>query len=429
MDETDEATPFAIRDFRFFWFTRLSSGTAQNCMIVAIGWQVYNLARTHMDIREASLQLGLIGLAQFLPLFVLTLVTGWVADRFDRRIVGLLCLTLQTVCAGLLFLLNLRGAMTMEPLFLVAVLLGIGRAFSMPTLNALAPNLVPPAVLPRAIAANAIASRIGSILGPTMAGYLYASGAFIPYAASTALFVLSLAALFTITPIVRVAVDSPRKPWRLMMEGLHYIRYNSIVLGAISLDLFAVLLGGATAMLPVYAQDVLHAGPSGLGHLRAAPAVGATVTAIVFTYWPLRRNVGLKMLAGVAVFGAATVVFGMSRWMPLSLASLVVLGAADMFSVYVRQSLIQISTPNEMRGRVGAVSTLFISASNELGETESGFLAALIGPVAAVIAGGVGAIAVTLIWAKCFPALRRAKTFGEVQPVFIPDPSTAAAVS
>jgi MFS family permease len=418
---SDPDTPFAIRDFRLFWATRLSSGTAQNCMIVAIGWQVYNLARAHMGIRDASLQLGLIGLAQFVPLCALTLVTGWVADRFDRRLVALLCLTLQTLCAASLFLLNLHGSMGLSPLFVVAVLLGIGRAFSQPTLNALAPNLVPARVLPRAIAANAIASRIGSILGPAMAGYLYAAAPYVPYAVSLGLFLLSIGALSTVHPLVRIVIDNPRKPWRLMMEGLRYVRYNPLVLGAISLDLFAVLLGGATAMLPVYAQDILRTGASGLGHLRAAPAVGATVTAVIFSYWPLKHDVGVKMLVGVAVFGLATVVFGLSRWMPLSLASLVVLGAADMFSVYIRQSLIQIGTPNEMRGRIGAVSTLFISASNELGEAESGFLAAMIGPVAAVVAGGLGAIAVTALWAKWFPALRLAREFGDIRPVTVPE--------
>jgi hypothetical protein len=196
-----------------------------------------------------------------------------------------------------------------------------------------------------------------------------------------------------------------------MVDGLHYVRRNRLVLGAISLDLFAVLLGGATAMLPIFARDILHAGPEGLGHLRAAPAAGATLTALYFAWRPLKHNVGVKMLAAVAVFGAATILFGISRSMPLSLACLALLGAADMLSVYVRQSLIQLYTPNEMRGRVGAVSSLFISASNELGEAESGFLAAAIGPVAAVVAGGVGAVAVTLLWAKWFPELRLARSF------------------
>jgi MFS family permease len=216
--------------------------------------------------------------------------------------------------------------------------------------------------------------------------------------------------MFVIRPIARTEM-ARRQPWQQMVDGLRYVRKNRLVLGAISLDLFAVLLGGATAMLPVYARDILHSGPTGLGHLRAAPAVGATLTALFFAYRPLKRNVGVKMLVAVAVFGGSTIVFGVSRSMALSLFCLFLLGAADMFSVYVRQSLIQLYTPNEMRGRVGAVSSLFISASNELGEAESGFLAALVGPVAAVVGGGAGAILVTLLWARWFPELRRARSF------------------
>src|SRR3954464_4390624 len=217
--------------------------------------------------------------------------------------------------------------------------------------------------------------------------------------------------MFMIGPRPRSPIEGSRHPFQQMIDGLRYVRRNKLVLGAISLDLFAVLLGGATAMLPVYARDILHAGPTGLGHLRAAPAVGATLTALWFSFRPLRHDVGVKMLAAVAGFGAATIAFGLSRSMPLSLACLALLGAADMLSVYVRQSLIQLYTPDAMRGRVGAVSSLFISASNELGEAESGFLAALVGPVAAVVAGGAGAIAVVSIWARKFPELRLAKSF------------------
>ena len=232
-----------------------------------------------------------------------------------------------------------------------------------------------------------------------------------PYAGSAVLFAIALVGLFAIGPVAASRDRRGPNPWAQMVEGLRYVRHNRLVLGAISLDLFAVLLGGATAMLPVFARDILHAGPEGLGHLRAAPAVGATLTAAFFSIRPLKNNVGVKMLVAVGVFGAATIIFGFSRSMPLSLACLALLGAADMFSVYVRQSLIQLYTPDAMRGRVGAVSSLFISASNELGEAESGFLGALIGPVTAVIAGGVGAIAVVLVWAWWFPELRLAKSF------------------
>jgi hypothetical protein len=244
-----------------------------------------------------------------------------------------------------------------------------------------------------------------------MGGYLYAAAPFAPYAASALLFAIAFTALLAIGPVQRSEIARGINPWAQMVEGLRYVRRNRLVLGAISLDLFAVLLGGATAMLPVFARDVLHAGPEGLGHLRAAPAIGATLTAAFFAVRPLKHNVGVKMLGAVGVFGAATIVFGFSRFMPLSLACLALLGAADMFSVYVRQSLIQLYTPDQMRGRVGAVSSLFISASNELGEAESGFLGALIGPVPAVIAGGVGALAVVFLWSWSFPELRLAKTF------------------
>jgi MFS family permease len=376
-----------------------------------IGWQVYSLARSSMGIRRAALQLGLIGLAQFLPLFALTLVTGWVADHVDRRRITMVCVALQLLCAVVLAVPNLLHSLSLAMLFAVAVLLGVARAFSMPALSALAPNLVPRAVVPRAIAANAIASRVGGVLGPALGGYLYAVGPALPYLASVGLLAISLSAMSCLRPHPRAPDEAKRHPCRQMVDGLSYVRYNRLVLGAISLDLFAVLLGGATAMLPIYAQDILRTGPAGLGDLRAAPAVGAVAAAVWFSWYPLSRNVGPKMLLSVGLFGGATVVFGLSRWMPLSLLSLVLLGAADMFSVYVRQSLVQISTPDAMRGRVAAVSTLFISASNELGEAESGFLAALVGPVEAVVVGGIGAIGVALLWSRLFPALRQARTF------------------
>jgi MFS family permease len=295
-------------------------------------------------------------------------------------------------------------------LYAVAALLGVARAFAGPALGALAPNLVPRDILPRAIAVSSMAWQAGAILGPAIGGYLYAAAPHAPYAASAALFAVALIGLLTIPPVPRTELTHSKNPWAQMIEGLKYVRRNRLVLGAISLDLFAVLLGGATAMLPAFARDVLHAGPQGLGHLRAAPAVGATLTAAFFSIRPLRHNVGAKMLAAVGVFGVATIVFGFSRTMPLSLVCLALLGAADMLSVYVRQSLIQLYTPDEMRGRVGAVSSLFISASNELGEAESGFLGAVIGPVPAVIAGGFGALGVVLLWSWWFPELRVAKS-------------------
>ena len=403
--------PLRIPAFRFFWLARLTTTVGQMAMVIVIGWQVYDIARETMGLKEAALRLGLIGVVQFVPLFLLTLITGWAADRVDRRWIARASLTLELGCAAALALFTWNGATTLAVLYTVAALLGVARAFAGPALNALAPNLVPREMLPRAIALSSIAWQSGAIAGPALGGYLYAAAPFAPYAASAALFAIALVSLLAIGPVPRPESLSGVNPWAQMVDGLRYVRRNRLVLGAISLDLFAVLLGGATAMLPVFARDVLHAGPEGLGHLRAAPAVGATLTAAFFAIRPLKRDVGVKMLAAVGAFGAATIVFGLSRDMPLSLGCLAILGAADMFSVYVRQSLIQLYTPDDMRGRVGAVSSLFISASNELGEAESGFLGAVIGPVTAVIAGGVGAIAVVLLWAWWFPELRLAKTF------------------
>ena len=405
--------PLRLREFRFFWLARLTWTVGSLAMVIVIGWQVYDIARHTMGLKEAAFRLGIIGVVQFVPLFLLTLVTGWTADRLDRRWIARAAVALELGCAVALGWLAWTHETTLNSLYLVAALLGVGRAFAGPALSALAPNLVPREILPRAIALSSIAWQSGAILGPALGGYLYAFAPYAPYAASAFLFAVAFISLMLIGPVARSGMQRGPNPWAQMVEGLRYVRHNRLVLGAISLDLFAVLLGGATAMLPVFARDVLHAGSEGLGHLRAAPAVGATLTAAFFSARPLKSNVGTKMLVAVGVFGAATIVFGLSTSMPLSLACLALLGAADMFSVYVRQSLIQLYTPDEMRGRVGAVSSLFISASNELGEAESGFLGAVIGPVTAVIAGGIGAIAVVFLWSWWFPELRLAKSFDQ----------------
>jgi MFS family permease len=344
------------------------------------------------------------------PLFVLTPVSGWAADRLDRRHIARAVLALEGLCALILFVATWEGFVSLPILFGVAALLGVARAFAGPALGALAPNLVPREILPNAIALSSAAWQTGAIAGPAIGGILYDVEPYLPYAFSAVLFAFSTICLFTIKPVERTALK-PGSPLQQMADGLAYVRRNRLVLGAITLDLFAVLLGGATAMLPVYARDILQVGPEGLGPLRAAPAVGATLTAIFFSIRPLETNVGVKMLGSVVLFGLATAVFGFSTTYWLSLAALTVLGAADMFSVYIRQSLIQLHTPDQMRGRVSAVSTLAISASNELGETRSGFAAALIGPVAATVAGGLAAVGVTLAWAWLFPELRRARTF------------------
>ncbi|MFN3387792.1 MAG: MFS transporter [Allosphingosinicella sp.] len=404
--------PLSIANFRYYWVARLAATLAQGAMMLIIGWQVYNLARdAGMSAPAAAAQLGFIGLIQFVPLFALTPVTGWLADRIDRRHIARATIGLQILCAIILGWATWAETIGLPILFGVAFLLGIARAFSGPALGALAPNLVPREILPNAIALSSISWQAGMVAGPGLGGYLYAWIPAASYGGAAALFALALLCLFLIGPVPRPEVDRARHPIRQMIDGLSYVRTNRLVLAAITLDLFAVFLAGATALLPVYARDILQVGPEGLAQLGAAPALGATLTALFFSFRPLRTDVGVKMLGAVLVFGLATIVFGLSRWMPLSLAALFVVGAADMFSVYVRQSLIQLSTPDAMRGRVGAVSQLTISASNELGEAESGFLAALIGPVAAVVAGGAGAIAITLLWAKWFPELRRARTF------------------
>jgi MFS family permease len=404
--------PFAVANFRYYWTARLAAMLAQSAMMLIVGWQTYNIARDGgMSPAAAAAQLGFIGLIQFVPLFFLTPVTGWVADRLDRRWIARATVALQVGCAGLLAAATAAGTMSLPILFAIAFLIGIARAFSGPALSALAPNLVPREILPNAIALSSIAWQAGLIAGPGVGGYLYAWRPEAAYIAAAALFAVSLLCLMLISPVARPAMDRARHPLRQMIDGLHYVRTNRLVLAAITLDLFAVFLAGATALLPVYARDILQVGPEGLAQLGAAPAVGAALTALLFSFRPLKTDVGIKMLAAVVIFGIATIVFGLSTSMPLSLAALFTVGAADMFSVYVRQSLIQLSTPDEMRGRVAAVSMLTISASNELGEAESGFLAGLVGPVAAVVAGGAGAILITLLYARWFPELRRARSF------------------
>ncbi|WP_114950700.1 MFS transporter [Sphingosinicella terrae] len=404
-------SPFAIPNFRYYWVARLTTNLGQSAMLLIVGWQVYNIARLTMSPAASAAQIGFVGLIQFLPLFLLTPVTGWVADHVDRRHIARVTTLLLVLCAAILAGFTWAGTMSLPVLFVVAGLLGVARAFSGPALGALAPNLVPREILPNAIALSSISWQAGMIGGPAIGGYLYAWQPASAYGASVGLFLVSFLCLMLIGPVPRPDRDRARHPIRQMIDGLSYVRTNRLVLGAITLDLFAVFLAGATALLPIYARDILAVGPEGLAQLGAAPAAGAALTALYFSFRPLRTEVGMKMLGAVMVFGGATIAFGLSRWMPLSLLALFVIGSADMFSVYVRQSLIQLYTPDAMRGRVGAVSQLTISASNELGDAQSGFLAALIGPVAAVVAGGAGAIAVTLLYAARFPELRRARSF------------------
>lgn len=405
--------PLAYRDYRFYWIARFSAVLATMGMVVVLGYQFYDVARTDygMSIKEASFQLGLLGLAQFIPLAVLTPVAGWVADRFDRRHVAMLANMIDAAVALTLAILTANDGLTLPLLYLMAALHGVARVFVGPSMSSIVPNIVPANILPRAIAFNSMAWQTGSVIGPGIGGILFAIVPAMPYWLAAALLILASLAIAQIKPLPKVEIKGTAHPFRQMIDGLHYTWNERFLLGAITLDLFAVLLAGATALLPVYARDILMVGPEGLGWLRGAPAAGATLMALWFSFRPLQHNVGVKMLWAVVVFGIATIVFGLSKNYWLSLSAMAVLGAADMLSVYVRSSLVQLNTPDDMRGRVTAVSTLAISGSNELGELQSGFAAALLGPVGAVVFGGVGAIFVTALWAKLFPELKNAKTF------------------
>ena len=407
-----DVSPLRIANFRAYWVSRLSMTLAQYAMMLIIGWQTYNIARDDgLGVAEASGQLALIGLLQFIPLFLLTPFSGWAADHFDRRNIARLTVLLQLLCATSLAILTWNDSISLPSLFSVAIVLGIVRSFNGPALSALAPNLVPKPILPNAIALSSIAWQTGMIVGPAIGGYFYAIIPALPYAVAGFLFALSIIALSFIGNVPQPARAANKRPIHQMVEGLRYVVRNKMVLGAITLDLLAVFLAGATALFPVFARDILEVGETGLAQLAMAPAVGAALTALWFSFRPLKNNVGPLMLIAVAVFGLATIVFGVSKSMPLSLAMLFIVGAADMFSVYIRQSLIQLHTPDDKRGRVSSVSLLTISASNEFGDFFSGTLAFLIGPVAAVVAGGAGAVATVALWARVFPVLRTTRTF------------------
>ncbi len=407
---TEPPSPFSFPAFRAFFVARLGSSLAQIMMVIVLGWQVYDIARHTMPIREAAFLLGMIGLAQFLPVFFLSLVVGVVADRFDRRHIGRAAIALELACAATLLVLTMAGSHLLWPLFVVALALGVARAFASPALSALGPNLVPAAVLPTAIAWNSISWQIGAILGPVVGGISYDLWAPLPYLFSTLLLIASVVALFLIAPVPRPA-PTGLSGLESVKQGLFYVRQSQILFGAITLDMFAVILAGANAMLPIFARDILVVGAEGLGLLRAAPAFGAAIVGLALARRPLSTGVGRKMFVNVGIFCLATIVFGLSRNLWLSVAALATLGAGDMVSVYVRQSLIQLHTPDRMRGRVGSVSSLFISASNELGEFRAGTMAALLGAVEATVLGGVLALAVTIGWAWLFPELRDADRF------------------
>jgi MFS family permease len=349
----------------------------------------------------------MIGLAAFAPVFLLTLVAGETADRHDRKKVLLLCFAGEMASAALLAVASWRGFASVPLLLVIAVGFGAARAFFAPSNTALGPMLVPRILLPRAIAWNSLAWQTAAIAGPAAGGLLVALSPTHAYVTTFVLYVAASAAVAAIRQTTRPEAQ-PGSRWTLVKEGLSYVWRQKIVFGAISLDLFAVLLGGATALLPVFARDVLHVGATGFGVLRASPAIGATLIAFWLAANPIRHKAGLFMFSGVAVFGLATCAFALSRHLWLSVVALAVLGGADMLSVYVRQTLVQLVTPDPMRGRVAAVSSVFVGASNELGEFESGVVARFLGPIGAALFGGIGALIVTGVWARLFPALRKA---------------------
>jgi MFS family permease len=382
-----------------FWLARICSTVSFQMGAVAVGWQVYAL--TH-----STFALGMVGLVQFLPMLLLTLVVGHVADRFNRRTIISICQILEGTTLLLLAASSYLHRLHPAGIFCAVAAIGAARAFESPSTQALVPGLVETAKVPQAIAWSSSANQTASILGPALGGLLYAFGAHVPYAACACLYAMAAVLSSSIVTKRRPASKGPVTA-KSIFSGIHYIREKKNILGAISLDLFVVLLGGATALLPAYARDILHTGPWGLGLLRLAPAVGALSTSIYLGHHPIRRHAGHRMFAAVALFGAATVAFALSRNILLSMAILCVLGVADVTSVVVRSSLVQMETPDEMRGRVSAVNSLFIGTSNQLGEFESGVTASWFGVVPATILGGIGSIVIALLWMGIFPGLRR----------------------
>ena len=392
-------TPFFL-----FWFARVLSTLAFQIQAVAVGWQMYALT-------GSAFKLGLVGLVAFLPMVIFSLAAGHVADRYDRRRIASTCQISEGLAVVTLALSSLGGWVTPAIIFGCVAVIGGARAFDSPAMQALVPGLIPESLLPRAFAWAASASQTASIVGPALGGLLYAAGPVAPYSAAAACFILA-GVLSGLIQIQRMPPARQPVSLRSLFSGVAFIRSRPPILGSISLDLFAVLLGGATALLPVYARDILLTGPWGLGLLRAAPAAGALTTSVFLAHHPPRRRVGRVMFGAVMAFGLATIVFGLSRSLPLSLGALFALGAADVFSVVIRLSLVQIDTPDAMRGRVSAVNSLFIGTSNQLGEFESGVTAALFGTVPAVVLGGVGTIVVAALWMRLFPGLRDLDTLG-----------------
>ena len=401
--DTSLAHLFAQRPFVRFWLARTGGTAANQMLMLALAWHMYALTSSAWD-------LGLVGLFQFVPALLFTLPAGHLADRLHRGRIYATCMFGQALAAGVLMAAT-QWDLSSRPLLLaIAILLGVARAFQMPTQQALTPQLVSADLLPRALTLNAGAMQLAIICGPALGGVLYAYGVTTVYICCAALFLA--AATLTCFVQYRHQPAHGAASWASVFAGVHFVWSRKVIMGATSLDLFAVLLGGATALLPIYARDILHSGPTGLGLLRAAPAVGALLMSGLLVRWPLKRQVGPKLLLAVALFGVATVVFGLSTDFRLSLLALALSGAADNVSVVIRSTLVQLDTPDAMRGRVSAVNSIFIGASNQLGEFESGSVAALCGPVFSVVSGGIGTVLVAAAWCGLFPTLAKRDRLG-----------------
>jgi len=403
---TDLAAPLPAlkrhKPFALFWVMRVATTGAYFMQTVAIGWQIYDMTGNPLD-------LGLVGLVQFFPLVLLAVVVGQIIDRYDRRAVARACQVVKAVCALALALGSARGWLGRDAIFVILLAVGTARAFETPTLHALIPGLVPPLLLPRAVAASASANQTAVICGPALGGLIYAFGPTAVYLTCTAIYI---AASVLVSLLPRDARARERKPVTLenLFAGFSYIRHHPILLGAISLDLFVVMLGGVTALLPIYARDVLHTGPWGLGLLRSAPAVGALAMSVVLAHAAIERRAGLMMFATTAVFGGAIVAFALSRSLPLSMAALTVYGAADAVSVVIRMAMVQTRTPHDMLGRVMAVNSMCTETSSSLGEFRADVVAVAFGAVTSVLVGGLGALLVVLAWMRLFPDVVRIKS-------------------
>jgi MFS family permease len=397
------------REFALLWTSSLTTGLASQMLAVAIGWQVYAVHRNPLD-------LGLVGLAEFLPLPILALPAGQLADRVSRRAVSATAIVVHVAIAAVLLAITLHGAHALWPFLAVAVLAGVASAIGNPALRALTPEIVPHDLLQGALALRSVAGQIGIVAGPAIGGIVFAIDPIAVYASAAALFLVSLAAILGLRPRAAPLADQPPPDWESLVAGVRFILRTRTLLGAISLDLVAVLLGDSIALAPVFARTILDVGPIGLGALRTAPSVGALAAGVLLARKPLKRRAGPTLLFVVAVFGAAMIVFGLSKWLPLSLAALAVSGFADMISMNIRATTLAVVTPMELQGRVNAVEWVFIGASNELGAFESGLVASLFGTVTAVVAGGAVMIGVAATWPRLFPELARMGPLEELQP-------------